>query len=148
LQEVRAPDGASVTFTVDALDRIVLATESTGRSVQYEYDAGGRLAHLRDSAYGDEFYDYDAENRLTTVRNGERRVLLVNAYNTVGDVVSQTLANGERLVYQPGYNARRQLASLKLMLPNDYTVDWLLTADGLSRSWPQSPRPASATPGR
>ncbi|HVH29112.1 MAG TPA: cytochrome c oxidase assembly factor Coa1 family protein [Vicinamibacterales bacterium] len=148
LQEVRAPDGASVTFTVDALDRIVLATESTGRSVQYEYDAGGRLAHLRDSAYGDEFYDYDAENRLTTVRNGERRVLLVNAYNTVGDIVSQTLANGERLVYQPGYNARRQLASLKLTLPNAYTIDWLLTADGLSRSWPRAPRSASAAPRR
>jgi YD repeat-containing protein len=147
LQEVRAPDGAWVKFTVDAKQRIVSASESTGRTVQYDYDADGRLAHLRDSAEGDEFYEYDSEDRLTAVLDRQRLLLLRNTYNTVGDIASQTLANGERFLYQSGYNARQQLASLKLTLPNGYTIEWMLTADGFSRSWPRpAPQPAQTPP--
>ena len=87
---------------------------------------------MRDSEYGDEWYEYDSEHRLTAVLDGERRPRLLNTYSTGGHMVSQTLAIGDRLLYRPGYNGRRQLASLTLTLPNGYTIDWMLNESSLT----------------
>jgi YD repeat-containing protein len=139
LQEVRSPSGESIQFTIDAMHRITSGTEASGHAIQYEYDSAGRLAHVHDSQNGDEFYEYDSLNRLITVRNAQHRPLLVNAYGDLGEIQSQTLANGERLQYESGYDENQKLASLKLTLPNGYTILWQLTRNGFVRSWPKPP---------
>jgi YD repeat-containing protein len=144
LQDVRAPDGESIEFTSDAMHRITSGIESSGHAIQYEYDAAGRLVHVRDSQNGEEFYEYDPINRLTSVRNAQHQLLLLNTYGYLGEIQSQTLADGEKLVYESGFDQNQRLESLKLTLPNGYTIRWQLTRNGFIRSWPQPPADASA----
>lgn len=146
LQEVRAPSGKSIQFTIDAMHRITSGTESSGHAIQYEYDPAGRLVHVHDSQTGDEFYEYDSLNRLITVRNAQHRPLLVNAYGDLGEIQSQTLANGERLQYESGYDENQKLVSLKLTLPNGYTILWQLTRNGFVRSWTKPPAEIAKKP--
>jgi len=139
LQEIHTPGGESLEFKYDSAHRITSGTESSGKAIQYEYDAKGRLAHVHDSRSGDEFYEYDPANRLTTVRDGRHRPLLVNTYGFLGEIQSQTLADGEKLLYESGYDQNHKLQSLKLTLPNGYTILWQLTRYGFTRSWPEPP---------
>jgi YD repeat-containing protein len=139
LQEVRAPGGESIKFTYDAMHRITSGKESSGHSIQYEYDAAGKLVHVRDSQNGEEFYEYDPANRLTAVRDAHHRPLLVNTYGYLGEILSQTLADGEKLLYESGYNQDHKLTMLTLTLPNGYTILYQLTRYGFVRSWPQPP---------
>ena len=144
LQEVRAPDGESIDFNYDAKHRITSGRESSGHAIQYEYDAAGRLAHMIDSQNAEEFYEYDPANRLTAVRDARHRPLLVNEYGDMGEIRSQTLANGEKLLYESGYDQDHKFQSLKLTLPNGYTILWQVTRNGLVRSWPRPPGDAGA----
>ena len=96
LQDVRAPDGTSIRFTCDEQHRIVLG-EGPGHTIQYMYDDAGRLAAVRDSLTGNEFYEYDPANRLTYVRDAQHRALLANTYGYLGEIRSQTLADGRQL---------------------------------------------------
>ncbi len=144
LQQVRAPDGETIAFTNDAGHRITSGTESSGHAIQYEYDAAGRLMHLHDSETGDEFYEYDPVNRLTVVRDAQHRPLLTNTYGFLGEIRSQTLADGEQILYETGFREDRKMESLKLTFPNGYTIFWLLTRNGLTRNWPQGPSGSSS----
>jgi len=148
LQEVRAPNGETIEFTNDAMHRITSGTESSGHAIQYEYDKAGRLVHVHDSQNGEEFYEYDSMNRLTTVRNAQHRPLLVNEYGDMGEIRSQTLADGEKLLYESGYDENQKLASLKLTLPNGYTILWQRTRDGFIRYLPKPSTDGSAGLGR
>jgi YD repeat-containing protein len=139
LQEVRAPNGESIEFVNDTKHRIVSGTVSSGHTIHYEYDAAGRLIHVHDSQKGDEFYEYDPLNRLVTVRNTQRRPLLVNVYGDLGEIRSQTLANGEKLLYESGFDENQKLVSLKLTLPNGYSILWQRTREGFIRYLPQPP---------
>jgi YD repeat-containing protein len=146
LQAVRAPSGESIEFASDKADRITSGKESSGHAIQYEYDAAGRLVHVRDSQTGEEFYEYDPANRLIAIRDGDHHPLLVNTYGFLGEIQSQTLANGDKLLYESGYDENHKLVSLKLTLPNRYTILWQLTRSGFVRSWPQPPDQASDDP--
>jgi hypothetical protein len=80
------------------------------------------------------------------VRNAQHRPLLVNIYGFLGEIQSQTLANGDKLLYESGYDENHKLVSLKLTLPNCYTILWQLTRNGFVRSWPRPPDQAGADP--
>jgi YD repeat-containing protein len=144
LQELRTPGGGSIQFTNDAQHRITAAKESTGRTVQYNYDEAGRLVHVVGAQNGDEFYEYDPANRLTVVRDAQHRALLINKYGYLGEMLSQTLADGTKLLYENGFDENHKLTSLKLTLPNGYVIFWQKTRNGLVRSWPQAPDHAVA----
>jgi YD repeat-containing protein len=139
LREITGPDGKSITFTRDASHRIISMKENSGRRIEYEYDKQGRLVHVHDSNNGDEFYTYDLADRLTAVLDAHHRPLLTNTYGFVGEIRSQTLADGRKLVYEPGYDDSHRLDYLKLTLPNGYTVDWYLTRYGFTTSLPVPP---------
>lgn len=145
LRVVRLTNGQSIEFTCDAMDRITSAKASSGREVSYEYDEAGRLAHVRDNQDGEEYYEYDRTSRLTSVLDAQHRPLLVNTYGYVGEVLSQTLADGRKLTYDSHFDASRLANYVKLTLPDGYTIVWDLTRDGLTRSWPQAPPSLNAT---
>ena len=140
LRELRAPDGESVQFTCDSMHRIKEASSSSGRAVSYEYDTAGRLVHMHDAQNGDESYEYDEANRLTSVLNAQGRPLLINKYGYLGEIQSQTLADGSSLVYNSGYDENHRMDYLKLTLPNGYRIEWQLTRNGYTRTWPQPAR--------
>ena len=140
LKQISTQDGtASIDFSTDAMDRIISAQDQSGRTVQYEYDSAGRLAHVRDSENGDEFYEYDPTNRLTAVLDAQHHPLLVNQYGFSGEMLSQTLADGSKFLYTTRHNTDHNLEYEKMTLPNGYTIEWLLTRNGLVRSLPQPP---------
>lgn len=139
LVEIDAPNGETLKFTNDAMHRITSGTESSGHTIQYEYDASGRLAHMHDSENRDEFYEYDPLNRLVAIRDAQHRPLLVNVYGDSGEIRSETLANGEQIQYESGFDENQKLASLKLALPNGYTILWQRTRDGFVRYLPKPP---------
>jgi YD repeat-containing protein len=139
LLEVHVPGGESLELKYDAAHRITSGTESSGKAMEYEYDGMGRLVHVHDSQTGDEFYEYDPANRLMAVRDGKHRLLLANKYGYLGEIQSQTLADGEKFIYENGYDQDHKLQSLKLILPNGYTILWQLTRNAFIRSWPQLP---------
>lgn len=140
LQQLSAPDGESIEFKSDPMHRITSAKSSAGRTVSYEYDTGGRLSQVHDTQNGDEFYEYDAVNRLTSVLDAQHLPRLLNKYGYLGEIQSQTLADGRKLLYETGYDESHQLDYLKLTLPDGYSIEWRLTRNGLTRSWPQAPR--------
>ena len=139
LRELRAPDGESIEFTFDEKHRVTSGRSSSGRTAMYEYDGPGRLEHVHDSQNGDEFYEYDPVNRLTSVLDAQHRPLLINRYGYLGKIQSQTLADGRQLLYHTGYDESHRMDYFKLTLPNAYTIEWNLTGNGLTRSWPQAP---------
>jgi len=139
LQRIQAPNGSWIEFSCDALHRITLAKDSTGRAVQYEYDAAGRLTHLRDSKNGDEFYQYDPINRMTTVLDAKGHPLLVNTYGYLGEVTSQTLADKRKLRYEYGWDSNQKLTELKFTDPQGYVIEWRRGRDGFTQSLPHLP---------
>jgi YD repeat-containing protein len=145
MRELRAPDGTSIAFTYDGMRRIVSAKQSSGRAVEYEYDSGGRLVRVHDAQNGDEFYAYDPANRLTSVMGARHQPLLVNTYGYLGEIRTQTLADGRKLLYENGYNESHKLDYLKLTLPNGYSIEWMLTRNGFTRSWPKAPTSVDTT---
>jgi YD repeat-containing protein len=140
LQRVQAPNGSWIEFSCDALHRITLAKDSTGRAVQYEYDAAGRLTHVHDSKNGDEFYQYDPINRMTAVLDAKGHPVLVNAYGYLGELTSQTLADNRKLLYQYGWDYNQKLASLKFTDPQGYVIEWWRGPNGFTRSLPYLPK--------
>jgi YD repeat-containing protein len=139
LREIIGPDGRSITIRCDTSHRIISAKESSGRTIEYEYDMKGRLVRIHDSQNGDEFYKYDPANRLTSVLDRRHRPLLTNTYGFLGEIRSQTLADGRKLVYVSGYDESHRLDYLKLTLPNGYTIEWNLTRYGFTSSLPTPP---------
>ncbi len=147
LRKIAAPDGSAIEFVCDAQHRIVAATRNNGRAVRYEYDSAGRLAHVQDSETGDEFYEYDKLNQMTSVLDGQHKPLLVNDYGYLGELRAQTLADGTKMVYENGYDERRNLTFFKATLPNGYSIRWMGTRNGFLRGLPQAPQRAAAGAG-
>jgi YD repeat-containing protein len=139
LRELHGPSGDVIRLEHNARKQIIAAADASGRTLRYEYDNLGRLVHLVDPEFGDEFYEYDAANQLTTVRNAQRQTMLVNEYGHVGQVLSQTLADGRRLRYEYGWSGRDRVSFLRVTLPDGYTIEWNETRYGFIQSWPQRP---------
>ena len=152
LQKIVAPDGTTIEFVCDARHRIISATSSAGRTLHYEYDDAGHLIHVHDSDTGDEYYEYDKVNQMTRVLDGQHRPLLVNDYGYVGELRSQTLADGSKMVYESGYDDQRRLEEFKATLPNGYSIQWMNTRNGfvagLPAAAPQRARRSSRSPRR
>jgi YD repeat-containing protein len=145
LQRAQAPDGSWIEFTCDSTHRMIRAKKNSGRSVEYEYDKAGRLAHLRDSESGEESYQYDPINRLTTILDARGRPLLQNSYGDMGEITSQTLADGRKLLYEYGWDENRKPSYLKLTDPHGYVIQWWGTRNGFLWSLPELPRQNETT---
>ena len=138
VRELHGPSGDVIRLDYNGQKQIAAAADASGRTLRYEYDAQGRLAHLVDPEFGDEFYEYDVANQLTVVRNAERKTMLVNEYGHVGEILSQTLADGRRLTYEYGWNDR-DVSLLRVTLPDGYMIEWNETSYGFIQSWPRRP---------
>jgi YD repeat-containing protein len=140
LQRIQAPDSSWIEFACDSTHRVTSATNDSGRSVQYGYDDAGRLIHVKDSGGGDETYQYNSLNRMTAVLDAERRPVLVNTYGYLGEVTSQTLADGRKLLYEYGWDSNQRLTYVKFTDPRGYSIDWWQGPNGFTRSLPQLPK--------
>jgi YD repeat-containing protein len=137
LQRAEEPDGSSIDFACDSMNRVILARHSSGHAIRYEYDSAGRLAHVDDSENGEEFYQYDPVNRLTSVLDSEGRPLLVNTYGYLGEVRSQTLADSRRLRFEYGFDDHQKVSVVVFTDDLGYTRRWMRGRDGFYATLPQ-----------
>jgi hypothetical protein len=72
--------------------------------------------------------------------------LLVNVYDDMGEIRSQTLADGRRLLYENGHDEKHNIDDVKLTLPDGYVIRWILTRNGFKRFWPEPRTNDVATP--
>jgi YD repeat-containing protein len=145
LQSAEEPDGSSIAFKCDSMNRVVLARHSSGRAVGYEYDSGGKLIHIHDSGNGDEFYRYDPVNRLTSVLDSAGRPLLTNTYGYLGEVTSQTLADHRSLRYEYGFDENRKPDEVTFTDDRGYVTRWMRGRGGFYATLPQPPKTVKTT---
>ncbi len=108
LERVTSPSGHTITFKYDG-DRIIQATDDTGRVRKYSYDSTGHLKSVADDSHLLYRFEYASllnspgydPYLMTAVIDGRGTVLVRNAYRDGSRVSEQTLANGE--VYRYDY---------------------------------------------
>jgi RHS repeat-associated protein len=126
LTRITAADGTYVTVT-RVSGRVTSVASSTGRSMAFGYDLDGRLATVtandgRSVAFGYigallttatavdggvTTYAYDNGDRITTIVDGDGRTKVVNTYDLLGRVASQTTPHGQRLDFAYSDDATR-----------------------------------------
>jgi RHS repeat-associated protein len=110
---IYAASGASVTFSYDALGRVLTQTQG-GRTLSYEWDAGSRRTRMYWPDASFVVYDYDMTGALTAVReNGATSgagVLAAYGYDGLGRRTSVTRGNGTVTNY--GWDPASRLTSL------------------------------------
>lgn len=104
LSRVDNPFGASLSVVREESGRIASVTDNTGKCVRYAYGTDGCLEGVTDVAGNLWTYAYDSATRMMTGKwNPDGACLVSNVYNSFGQVVTQTLANGQ--TWQLGYAA-------------------------------------------
>jgi YD repeat-containing protein len=95
LLSVVTPGGEWLHFENDSEHRIQRIEASTGRVVNYEYDGKGCLSRVSDSEGHVEVYTYNDRGQMLTAAHGTKDVpILINKYDTIGNVRLQTMADG------------------------------------------------------
>ena len=70
-----------------------------GKSVAITYDSAGRQATIADQSGYTVRYHYDALSRLDEVRDTANTLLVSYAYNAIGQLATETRANGSTTAY-------------------------------------------------
>lgn len=103
------PNGKSWTFVYDSLNRRISQTDPLGGVATYAYDALGQQVRMTDENGVATRSDYDALGRLVAqVRNEQAgqpsdqqtNITFVNAFDSVGNRISTTDANGNVTSYE------------------------------------------------
>lgn len=102
LVTVTAPGGRILTLSYDTQDRIVSVTDPMGRTESYVYDDAGDLVSATDPLGGVTKYVYDSAHHVTQITLPNGNILLQNAYDSQGRVISQT--NGRGFAWQFAYD--------------------------------------------
>jgi YD repeat-containing protein len=88
-----ASEGLSISFDYDDKERVVRATDASGRVVSYSYDDRGRLVLAASSDGTIRAYGYDDRNNLTVVREPGR--IVRNWFDDAGRVVRQEVRDSD-----------------------------------------------------
>jgi RHS repeat-associated protein len=111
ITKITSPNGRWIEFTYDASNRITQAKDQIGRIVSYAYDNDGRLTSVTDPAGGVTKHTYQksrtsafVRTRMLTITDPRGTKYLTNAYDGIGRVTQQTLANGATYRFTYGAN--------------------------------------------
>jgi RHS repeat-associated protein len=111
ITKITSPHGRWIEFTYDASNRITQAKDQIGRIVSYAYDNDGRLTSVTDPAGGVTKHTYQksrtsafVRTRMLIITDPRGTKYLTNAYDGIGRVTQQTLANGATYRFTYGAN--------------------------------------------
>jgi len=111
----------TMSFTRDAADRLLSATDRFGRTVTYTYDSKGRRSSMTAPDASVTTYIYDAGGNISRITTDGRWAEY--SYDLSGRRTGLIYSNGVRAAYS--WNPRNQLASLT----------WFSPANAIIRSW-------------
>lgn len=100
--------GGTVTYTYDALNRLVEAAYSDGSGTGFTYDAGNRLTQVTDSVGGTLTYQYDLLDRLIAETSDLGTIQYT--YDALGRRASLTVAGQTPVAYT--YDAASRLTQV------------------------------------
>ncbi len=142
LLSVTAPCGQWLHFERDPQHRIHRTSDSSGRTVTYDYDAGGRLSHIIDSEGHQERYAYDDKAQMLSINLGSDAPILLNTYDTSGNITTQTMPDGLRFKYHyvrdPGGRGNALVPDV-ITAPNGLLTHIQYNPDGYTQSLPIPP---------
>lgn len=120
----------TMTFTRDAANRLLSATDRFNRTVSYTYDAKGRRATMTAPNASVTSYQYDAGGKISRITTGSNWAEY--SYDTSGRRSGLLYSNGVRAAYT--WNARNQLASLAWYTPANVVIrSWIYGYDPAGR---------------
>jgi len=99
LLSVTTPSGQWLHFERDTGHRVYRISDSTGRVVTYNYNTRGCLSKVTDSEGLTDLYTYDEKLQMLTVTQGSNVPAITNEYDISGEILSQTMATGEKFLY-------------------------------------------------
>jgi RHS repeat-associated protein len=103
ITQITDPIGRSLNLTYDSSYHITSITDPIGRRVGYTYNSQGMLATVTDTNNGVTTYAYDSQNRLTSITDPRNITFLQNTYNSNGQVIQQTTADGAVMKFSYTY---------------------------------------------
>ena len=101
LQEVTDTASRRYSFGYNG-QKLATLTDPSSRTMAFGYDAAGNLSSFKDANGNTMQYFYDANNRIIRIVDGRTNNVLVNDYDEVGRVKTQT--NGHGYKWQFSYN--------------------------------------------
>jgi YD repeat-containing protein len=142
LLSVTTPSGQWLHFDRDSQQRIRLVSDSSGRTVTYDYDAAGRLSHMLDSEGHQERYTYDDKAQMLSITLDSNAPILVNAYDSSGNITAQTMPEGRKFEYyyvrDPGGRGNALVPNV-ITAPNGLLTHIQYNPDGYTQSLPIPP---------
>ncbi|CAJ9217221.1 RHS repeat-associated core domain protein [Burkholderia pseudomallei] len=116
IEQMVSPSGRSITFNYDSGNRIISATDNSGRIIHYAYNTAGTLATVTYPDQTTEQYTYDGNNRMLTMQDRRNHVWVTNQYDAIGRVTKQTYA--DNTAYQFAYTTSNNNAVTTVTDPN------------------------------
>ncbi len=113
------PTSQTTTYSYDERGRHKTLTRPDQTTLEYHYDTLGRLIRFHSTDF-DYRYTYDCHDRLLTATDIPTQTTTTRSYDALGNLTSETLANGLTLInqYDP-FGNRTQLT-----LPDDSTIHY------------------------
>jgi YD repeat-containing protein len=143
LLSIVTPGGEWLHFENDSEHRIRRIEASTGRVVNYAYDGKGCLSRVSDSEGHIELYTYDGRGEMLTVAHGSDGTrVLINGYDTSGNIERQTMADGQTFQYhyfQDWNSARGKVIPDLITYPTGLVMYVRYAGDGYIESLPMRP---------
>lgn len=106
-------------YFYDEQGRLATIKKPSGVEIHHEWDELGRLVRYFSSDF-DYTYTYDSNDRLVTVYDAVTKKKTTRAYNALGDMVQETLANGLKILNDFDPQGRR----VALTLPDASSIDY------------------------
>ena len=111
----------TTTYTYDAADRLLSATDPLGGKTVTTYDKVGNRLSVKDPNGHATSYGYDAANHLTTVTAADG-TKTNSTYNAVGNLITRVDANEHTTTYS--YDSVNRLISVKTPLGHTTTYSY------------------------
>jgi RHS repeat-associated protein len=137
------PDGSRATYSYDARNNLVFAsnyagvitldyyptndrlhriTYPGGQWLQYNYDVAGRRTGMTDQRGYQLLYSYDGTGRLSSITNSDNVRVVYYQYDNAGRLEQKVLASGVYTTY--AYDPAGRVQSLTNTLPNQTVVSF------------------------
>jgi YD repeat-containing protein len=143
LLSIATPSGEWLRFERDSQHRVQRIKSSEGRTVNYEYDTAECLIRVSDSEQHTTSYTYENKFMLTVAR-GADPAILTNTYDSLGNIQSQTMADGGKFIYHyvpdPQRGNRNMVPDL-ITAPNGLLTYIRYRSEAYTQSLPIAPRP-------
>jgi RHS repeat-associated protein len=130
IQQVRSPNGRTLTFTYDVANRITRIRDNLGRVTRYEYDAQGRLSKAYDPDNKFERYEYNSAHRMTAVIDKRGNTMVTNVYDAYGRVSQQTLADGAVWGFDYTLGSNGKISQTSVTNPRGYVKQMSFNREG------------------